>query len=308
MDGCIDKEFSDGVALLRINRPDKKNALTDAMYHALADGMAEAEADERIGAILLCGAGGNFTTGNDLADFAKDSVAEGNSITGERGVSRFLMAQVDGKKPLIAAVEGFAVGVGATTLLQCDLVYATESAIIRTPFTDLGLTPENGSSVLAPRIMGHQRAFAMLALGEPFTGAEAMAAGIVNRVFPADQLMDGAMDAARRLAAKPEGAIAATREMLRGDPAALKAVSLEESRIFGERLKSDGAKAAFAAFFARKIAGRLGPPGWCSYRFHPAISIRRMSISQLRRGRRRRSPPAHRFHFSTSERHRHIQR
>lgn len=112
MDGCIDKEFSDGVALLRINRPDKKNALTDAMYHALADGMAEAEADERIGAILLCGAGGNFTTGNDLADFAKDSVAEGNSITGERGVSRFLMAQVDGKKPLIAAVEGFAVGWG----------------------------------------------------------------------------------------------------------------------------------------------------------------------------------------------------
>ncbi|WP_340108948.1 enoyl-CoA hydratase-related protein [Pikeienuella sp. HZG-20] len=251
MDGTIDIDARNGVMTLLMNRPEKKNALTDAMYGALADGMAAAEADDAIGAILLAGAGGSFTSGNDIADFAKAATGDAPKV-GERGVDRFLNAQIDGAKPLVAAVEGLAVGVGATTLFQCDLVYAAETAEIRTPFTDLGLVPENASSYLAPRLMGSHRAFALLALGEPLSARAAEAAGLVNRVVPAAELMDVAFDAARRLAAKPREAMAATRALLRGDPAAIKAISLEERRIFAERLKSDEARAAFAAFMTRK--------------------------------------------------------
>lgn len=248
MSGTIDIETKEGVALLVMNRPEKKNALTDAMYHALADGMAAAEADESVGAVLLAGAGGNFSTGNDIVDFL--ATAKGGA--GGRGVGRFLMAQVEGRKPLIAAVEGLAVGVGATTLFQCDLVYAAESASIRTPFVDLGLVPENASSLLAPRLMGHARAFEMLALGEPFDARRAEAAGIVNRVVPAEALMETALAAARRLAVKPREALLATRAMLRGDPEAVKAVSLAEGRAFAARLGSAEARAAFERFLSRK--------------------------------------------------------
>ncbi len=248
MDGAIDIEVKDGVSVLVINRPEKKNALTDAMYHALADGMAAAEADPAVGATLLTGAGGNFTTGNDIGDFLK--AATGGE--GGKGVGRFLMAQAEATKPLVAAVEGLAVGVGATTLLQCDLVYAAESASIRTPFVDLGVTPENASSLLGPRIMGHPLAFELLVLGEPFDAARAAAAGIVNRVVPAEALRETALAAARRLAAKPRGALLAARALLRGDPAAVKARSAEEGRIFAERLRSAEARAAFEAFMSRK--------------------------------------------------------
>ncbi|MEM7547260.1 MAG: enoyl-CoA hydratase-related protein [Pseudomonadota bacterium] len=250
MDGTIDVEVDAGVKILRINRPSKKNALTDAMYHALADEMQSAEADDAIGSILLLGAGGNFTTGNDIADFL--AASQGGGLRDDLGVSRFLMQQIDGKLPLIAGVEGLAVGVGATTLFQCDLVYAAESADIRTPFVDLGLVPENASSYLAPLIMGHQRAFEMLALGEAFSAARAYEAGIVNKVCPVAELEATARNAARRLAAKPRGAMAATRAMMRPDPAQVKAVSLEESRVFGERIQSDEARAAFLNFMNRK--------------------------------------------------------
>lgn len=248
MDGRIDMETREGVAVLVMNRPEKKNALTDAMYHALADGMAAAEADAGVGAVLLAGAGGNFTTGNDIGDFLK--AATGGA--GGKGVGRFLMAQAEGLKPLVAAVEGLAVGVGATTLLQCDLVFAAESASIRTPFVDLGVTPENASSLLGPRIMGHPRAFELLVLGEPFDAKRAEAAGIVNRVVPAESLMETAFAAARRLAAKPRGAMLAARALLRGDAEAVKAASLAESRIFAERLRSVEARAAFEGFLARR--------------------------------------------------------
>ncbi|MFV0472717.1 MAG: enoyl-CoA hydratase-related protein [Pikeienuella sp.] len=248
MDGRIDMAVEAGVMTLLINRPEKKNALTDALYHALADGMAAAEADDAVGAVLLAGAGGNFSTGNDLVDFMK--VAQGGA-KGE-GVGRFLRAQVEGRKPLIAAVEGLAVGVGATTLFQCDLVYAAENADIRTPFVDLGLAPENGSSMLAPMLMGHQRAFELLALGEPFDARRAEAAGLVNRVVPAAELMAVALAAARRLAAKPRRSLLETRAMLRPDPEAVAGASGEEGRLFAELLRSPEARAAFERFFNRR--------------------------------------------------------
>ena len=249
-EGSIGVTVEDGVMTLCMDRPSKKNALTDTMYHALADAMASAEADDAVGAILLTGAGGNFTTGNDIADFLKAS--QGGGMRGDLGVKRFLMAQIDGKKPLIAAVEGLAVGVGATTLFQCDLVYAADTADIRTPFVDLGLVPENASSYLAPLLMGHQRAFQMLALGDSFTAEMAREAGIVNQVCTTADLIEVATTAARRLAAKPRAAMAATRAMLRSDPAVVKAVSLDESREFGERIQSDEARAAFMKFMTRK--------------------------------------------------------
>ena len=250
MSGQIDVTVEAGVKTLRMNRPDKKNALTDKMYHALADEMVSAEADDAVGAILLLGAGGNFTTGNDIADFL--AASQGGGLSADLGVNRFLRCQVEATKPLVAGVEGLAVGVGATTLFQCDLVYAADTADIRTPFVDLGLVPENASSYLAPRIMGHQRAFEMLALGEPFTAEMGVQAGFVNRVVPADDLETVAMDAARRLAAKPREAMAITRRLLRGDPATIGAVAAEEGRLFGERIKSDEARAAFMAFMSRK--------------------------------------------------------
>lgn len=250
MTGQIDVTKEAGVLSLRMNRPEKKNALTDVMYHALADAMIGAEDDAEVGAILFLGAGGNFTTGNDIADFL--AAAQGGGMAEDRGVNRFLMAQVEGTKPLVAAVEGLAVGVGATTLLQCDLVYAAETADIRTPFVDLGLVPENASSILGPRIMGHPKAFELLALGERFGAEAAAAAGLVNRVLPATELEAAALDACRRLAAKPREALAITRRLLRGDPAEVKARSVEESRLFAERIASDEARAAFMGFMARK--------------------------------------------------------
>lgn len=237
-----------GVLTLRFNRPEKKNALTDAMYHALADAMEEAE--EGAGAILFLGAGGAFTAGNDIADFLAQ--ATGGGRPEERGVARFLRAQLEGSVPMVAGVDGLAVGVGATTLLQCDYVVASDRAVLKTPFTDLGVVPENASSILGPRIMGHPRAFEMLAMGESFDAARAEAAGIVNRVVAPEALEETARAAAETIAAKPREAMRAARRLLRGDMAPVRAAMTEESRIFGERLMSAEARAAFEGFMTRK--------------------------------------------------------
>lgn len=248
----IEATVAEGVKTLRMNRPEKKNALTDAMYHALTDEMIAADEDPGVRAILLLGAGGDFTAGNDIADFM--AISQQGKPMAEMGVTRFLRQQVDGRTPLVAGVAGLAVGIGATTLFQCDLVYAAENADIRTPFLDLGLVAENGSSYLAPLIMGHQKAFEMLCLGEPFTAEQAYHAGFVNRVCKVDELEGMAFDAARRLAAKPPEAMAITRGMLRRDGALRRDAAAAESLAFGERLRSAEARAAFAAFMSRKSA------------------------------------------------------
>lgn len=251
MPGVIDTHIEHGVLSLRMNRPSKKNALTDAMYHALADAMEAAETDDAVRAVVLMGAGGDFTTGNDIADFLAAATGQRGPDAG-KGVGRFLKAQIEITLPFIAAVDGLAVGVGATTLFQCDLVYASDRADIRTPFVDLGVVSENASSLLAPRIMGHQRAFQMLCLGDKFSGQEAYDAGLVAKVCAADEVEAVAMDAARRLAAKPPGALKMTRDLLRGDLDAIRERSALENKIFAERLQSDEARAAFSAFMTRK--------------------------------------------------------
>lgn len=236
------------VQIIRFNRADKKNAITRAMYKTMADALVAADGDESIGGSLMLGQPDVFTSGNDLADFM--AVAMGSEHGGE--VGEYLKAIATGTKPLVAAVDGLAVGVGCTTLMHCDLVYASPRAWMQTPFVDLGLVPEAGSSLIAPRLMGHQRAFALLVMGERFSAEQAQQAGLVNEVVASDELEAHAMGAAERLASKPPEALAISRKLIRGDRDEIVARILEESEHFKGRLKSDEARNAFMAFMQKK--------------------------------------------------------
>jgi enoyl-CoA hydratase/carnithine racemase len=235
---------------LRFNRPEKKNAITNAMYGALADAIDAAASDAEVRAILFTAAGDFFTAGNDIADFA--AIATGTAAPGlPRHVGRFLEACIRAEKPLVAAVQGHAVGVGVTMLFQCDLVYVAEHAKLTTPFIDLGVVPENASSLTMPARMGHARAFAMLGLGEPLLGRDAVAAGLANAALPAAEVEPRARAAAQALAKKPAESLRLTKKLMR-DTDVLLARMREESVLFGERLQSDEARAAFAAFLSRR--------------------------------------------------------
>lgn len=244
----VEIDRAEGVQAIRLARPEKRNALTDAMYHAMTDAIEAAEADPAIGAHLFLGQPGAFTAGNDLGDFL--ATAEGRGLS--RGVERFLAVQVAAAKPLVAAVDGLAVGIGTTLLLQCDMVFCTPRSRLMTPFIDLGLVPENAASLLAPRLMGHAWAFELLCLAEPFDAERALAARIVNAVLPEAALEPHARAVAARLAAKPREAMRLSRALLRRDAAERMAASREEARIFGERLRSPEARAAFTAFLGRR--------------------------------------------------------
>lgn len=238
-----------GVLELRFNRPEKKNAITNAMYGTMADAIGAATDGGDVRVILFTAAGDFFTAGNDIADFAATA---GGAVGGEpRNVVRFLDACIRCERPLVAAVQGNAVGVGVTMLLHCDLVYVAESAKLSTPFVDLGLVPENASSLTMPARMGHARAFAMLGLGEPLTGRDAVAAGIANAAVSPSEVEARARAASHALAAKPAEALRLTKKLMR-DPATLLARVRKEGVIFAERLQSEEARAAFAAFLSRR--------------------------------------------------------
>lgn len=238
-----------GVQLVRINRPDKKNALTRAMYDVMTRAMKEGEADEAVAVHMVAGTGGVFTAGNDIGDFAKRAV----DLNREGGASSLIGTLPTLKKPLVAAVDGLAIGVGVTMLFHCDLVYASPAASFRTPFLDLGLVMEAGSSLMAPRIMGHQRAFELLCLGEPFTAEDGLRAGFVNRIVAAADLEAQARKSALRLAAKPPGALAAARRLLKGTTEAEALARIkQEGQVFADLLGSPEAKEAFAAFLEKR--------------------------------------------------------
>lgn len=247
MNDWIVLDRSDRISTVRFNRPDKKNALTTDMYARTAAAMAEAEADPDIRAHLFFGVPGAFTAGNDIGDFLK--VAMG----GDHGedVLHFLRGLVTSKKPIVAGVDGLAIGVGTTMLLHCDLVYATPRSLFKTPFLDLGLVPEAASSLIAPRLMGPQRAFELLCLGEGFDADRAREAGFVNAVVGEAELEAAAKAASQKLAQKPPEALAAARALLRGDGADVLQRIEDERRLFAERLKSAEARAAFERFMAR---------------------------------------------------------
>jgi enoyl-CoA hydratase/carnithine racemase len=230
-------------------RPQKKNAITGAMYEKLIEAFETAERDPDVGALLLSGKGGVFTAGNDIADFLAVAARQ----TGDFPAWRFVSKLAEFGKPLVAAVDGLAIGVGATLCFHCDLVYATPEARFQMPFVNLGLVPEAGSSLLAPQRFGRAKAAEFLLLAEPFGAEEALGLGLVNAVVPQSELLAHAMERAAALAAKPRAALLATRRLLRGDNEAVKARMAEEMHAFSAALKSPEAHAAFQAFLS---AGR----------------------------------------------------
>jgi enoyl-CoA hydratase/carnithine racemase len=221
------------VCELRFDRPEKRNAITQRMYQALAAGLHAAEADEAVRVVLLSGAGASFCAGNDLNDFVS-----GPPFSSAHPVMDVLRTLATFEKPLIAAVHGPTVGIGVTMLLHCDLVVAAQGTQLIMPFVALGLVPEAGSSLLLPRLLGQQRAAELLLLGEPLAAAAAERLGLVNRVVEPDQLLDEARALAQRLVRQPAEALRATRRLLRGDTAELLARIEAEAQVFGARLKS----------------------------------------------------------------------
>jgi enoyl-CoA hydratase/carnithine racemase len=238
---------SAGVRTVVMARPEKKNAITHAMYAAMAEAIASAQREPAVRAVLITGEGAAFTAGNDLKDFL-----EGPPAGRDPPVMDFLSTILDAEKPLAAAVNGLAVGVGVTMLLHCDLVYAAESATFRTPFTDLGLVPEAGSSLLMPARIGRARAGELFLLGETLTAQEALAQALVSRVFPDSRLGQEARARCEALAAKPPAAVRATKRLMRGDVAAVRARMAEERAMFAERLKSDEFREAAQAFLEKR--------------------------------------------------------
>jgi enoyl-CoA hydratase/carnithine racemase len=233
-----------GVRTIRMHRPDKRNALTAAMYDAMADAIETSDAR----CILLAGGPDAFCAGNDLKDFMR--AASGGEGIGT-AVLRFLHALAGCERPVVAAVAGAAVGVGTTMLLHCDYVVAAGNARFSTPFVSLGLVPEAASSLLAPRLLGPRRAFALLVMGQVLDAATAEAWGLVNRVVEADALEAEAMRSARGIAALPPDAVVASRRLMRGAADEIHARIEEEAHAFRERLKSPDARAAFETFLTR---------------------------------------------------------
>jgi enoyl-CoA hydratase/carnithine racemase len=240
------------VLAITFTRPDRRNAITVAMYAELADAIEGAARDESVRLITIRGEGADFTAGNDLMDFLTALPRESDDIP----VWRFLRAITRNQIPLIAAVQGNAVGIGTTMLFHCDLVIAAQSARFSLPFVDLGLVPEAASTLLLPRLAGRRMAARYLLLGEPFGAGEAGDAGLVSHVVADDQLGHAFADIVEKLLAKPPEALRLTQKLLRQGDAdeTIKRMELESSH-FAERLQSAEVKAAIAAFFGRKNDG-----------------------------------------------------
>lgn len=239
-----------GVLTITLARPEKMNAITNAMYGTMADAITGAEGDSSVRVVLIRGEGAMFTAGNDLGEFAAE--ASGEAVLEERHVVRFLRALAGSSLPLVAAVNGRAVGVGTTLLLHCDLVLLAEDALLSTPFVNLALVPEAGSSLLLPARIGHVRAFQMFALGKPISAAQALAWGIANQVVPAAALHHEARQVAQVLAKQAAGSLKATKSLMRHAEATAVAQMDKETTQFTERLKSLEAREAFAAFAQKR--------------------------------------------------------
>jgi len=241
-------ETKDRILRIRINRPHKKNALTRAMYAAMADAITRADGDSGIRVVFLHGTQDCFTAGNDLKDFQAFRQDGDN-----KDVAKFLTAISRAQKPIVAAVGGVAVGVGTTMLLHCDLVYAGESAKFHLPFGSLGLCPEAASSLLLPRLIGHQRASELLLLGKPFSAAKALEIGLINAVYPDSEYIDKALAQAEDLAIQPPASLRITKALLkRSSLQAITETMTAERKQFSERLNSGECDEALTAFFERR--------------------------------------------------------
>ncbi len=237
-----------GILTLQFNRPERKNAITGAMYQTMADALVAAESDVNVRAILITGHADIFTAGNDLEDFMKD-----RTPAEDRSVFKFMRALSGCTKPVVAAVSGAAVGIGTTLLMHCDLVYAADNAKFSMPFAQLGLCPEFASSLLLPQLAGYPRAAEKLLLGEAFLAQEALDMGLVSKVLPVADLLTFAQSQAAKLVALPAASIRTTKSLMkRARSGIIDETMAAENALFGAMLQAPEAKEAFTAFFEKR--------------------------------------------------------
>ncbi|QZP33238.1 enoyl-CoA hydratase-related protein [Pseudomonas sp. DR48] len=248
MPNAIEVERERGLLTLRLNRPEKKNALTRAMYSHLAEALKQADADPEINAVLITGSAECFTAGNDIADFIQQPPGNLDSP-----VFHFMLNLLECRKPVIAAVAGAAVGIGTTMLLHCDLVYVSRDARLRMPFVNLGLCPEFGSSLILPRMLGHAKAAELLLLGEGFSGEQAAQWGIATEALGSGEAaLAKAREMALRFESLPPEAVRVSKQLMKApDRELLRKVIEEEGALFTQRLRSPEAMAALSAFINR---------------------------------------------------------
>ena len=246
----IKTDLDGGVLMVAFNRADKKNAITQAMYTALAEATERAKVDDAVRVILFRSEGDAFSAGNDIADFISLGAQSSGDLV-EMGVFRFLKALADLDKPAVAAVRGRAVGIGLTLLLHCDMVVVAEDAMLSVPFVNLALAPEAASSLLLPATIGHQRAFELFALGEAIDGRTALAWGLANRAVAADQVEATARELADKLAARAPNSIRKTKALMR-DAETLWSLMQREAHAFGSQMRSPEAMEAFMAFSQKR--------------------------------------------------------
>ena len=245
----IQTELAGGVLTVTLARPEKKNAITQAMYAVLAEATERARTDDAVRVLVFKGQGDSFSAGNDIADFI--ALGSQGQQPLDMAVFRFLKALADLDKPAVAAVRGRAVGIGLTLLLHCDMVVVAEDALLSVPFINLALAPEAASSMLLPAVLGHQRAFELFALGEPIDGRTAVAWGLANRAVPSDQVEAVAADLAGKLAARAPNSIRKTKRLMR-DAERLWALMQREGDAFGSQMSSPEAMEAFMAFSQKR--------------------------------------------------------
>ncbi len=244
----ISVSIVENINLIGFERERKKNAFTGEMYDCMSEALLSGDQDQQVRCHLFLGSPGVFSAGNDIQDFIDHGLKQGG--LGEE-VLRFLRTLVTAKKPLVAGVDGLAIGIGTTMLLHCDLVYASDRSFFQTPFVDLGLVPEAASSLVAPRLLGYQKAFSLLALGDRFTAEEAERCGLVNKVTSSDALAGVAQEAAQNLGKKPASALATTRQLIRGDRTEILKRIDEEAEHFSRHLATEDAQNAFARFMRK---------------------------------------------------------
>lgn len=243
-------EDQKNIRLIRFNRPEKKNAITQAMYQKMVDAI-ESAPDDDIRVLIFLGHDGIFTAGNDIMDFMGSIMSAGfqNSPT-----LKFLHALARCPLPMISGVDGLAIGIGTTMLMHCDMVYASAQSSFKTPFLNLGLVPEAGSSLLAPLLMGHQKAFELLVAGETFSSAQAKEAGLIGHIVESRLLEQTCFDTAEKLSTLAPEALKLSRQLLKGPPDHILKRIDEEAALFAERLTSDEAREAFSAFMEKRPA------------------------------------------------------
>jgi enoyl-CoA hydratase/carnithine racemase len=242
--------------VITMRRPEKKNAITEEMYRSMSDAIDTAQNNPNIRCLIITGGSGVFTAGNDVEDFLKHGAGAGNSDAVRTSAAvKFLYSLAHNVKPVIAAVDGVAIGIGTTMLFHCDYVLASNTATFSTPFIHLGLVPEGASSLLMPRTMGHQRAFEMLVMGRTMDAGDARVAGFVNAVVAPGHTEAEARKVAREICTLPAEAVAIARKLIRLPPEDMTRRIDQESHLFSERMRSTEAVAAFKSFFARKGKG-----------------------------------------------------